>query len=433
MKRLHIMIKTPKIILFACLLCLALASCSLPGQTATATPSAVPTTLPTLPPATATVEPSATAEIPSPTPTSAAEVFHLSEIHMLDAQNGWGVGTRGTQTNPEVARTTDGGMTWTSVTPPDAERAPDSHATAFFLDDQHAWVTITAQPNPALVGATIFRTTDGGATWQGTEIDGSGLMMEFFYPGQIGFFDAQNGWFVVHLGVGMNHDYVAVATTADGGASWKYVVDPAKGNLWMSCQKNDIWFRDAQNAYAVGTCNGVMAGLYFYVTPDGGETWNEANLPPPADGPDVYTNEMSMCEGTDLRFTDAQNGRLLVRCTDMNDMQARRWLYRTQDGGQTWTSTLMPAPLGEVYFLNDELGWYVSPPAPDSTVGTKVFSTQDGGTTWEELAAVDWSGPASFSDAQNGWIAGASQIGKALLHTSDGGAAWAQVPAVIMR
>ena len=338
----------------------------------------------------------------------------------------------GRQLFQKLRELADGGVTWTAVNPPDAVRNEFGRVVAFFMDDQHAWVIFTGEPGPELTGATVWRTVDGGTSWQSVDIDSSGLMMEFFYPGQIAFFDAQNGWLVAHLGLGMNHDYVAVLTTSDGGANWTYVVDPEKNNLWMSCQKNDVWFRDAQHAYAVGTCNGVMAGLYLYDTADGGETWNEITLPAPAERPDAYTNEMSMCEGTDLRFTDDQNGRLLVRCTDMNDMQAQRWLYLTQDGGQTWTSALLPAPLGEIEFLDDNLGWYVAPPLPDSTVGTKVYRTEDAGATWAELATIDWSGPLSFSDAQNGWIAGASAVGKALLRTNDGGATWEQVQAEIL-
>ena len=428
--------KTTLFFLLTCLLSLTLAGCNLPGQNATSTPTIMPipsaTGEPPSPTATASVEPSPTAELPSPTATTALEAFNLSEIHMLNANEGWGTGRRGTALVPEIARTNDGGVTWTAVNPPDAVRQEYGRVIAFFLDDQRAWVIFTGEPGPELTGATIWRTVDSGASWQSEDIDSSGLMMEFFYPGQIAFFDAQNGWLVVHLGVGMNHDYVAVLTTADGGANWKYVVEPEKNNLWMSCQKNDVWFRDAQHAYAVGTCNGVMAGLYLYDTADGGETWNEVNLPAPAETPDAYTNEMSMCEGTDLRFSDAQNGRLLVRCTDMNDMQAQRWLYRTQDGGQNWSSVLLPAPLGEFGLLG-ETGWYISTPL----AGGQVFHTLDGGDTWEAAGSVDWQGDADFLDPSNCWmIVMADEYdqnsARSLYRTSDGGATWEEVPAGIM-
>ncbi len=421
------MSKFTKFFLFAFLGGLLLAGCSLGRQVPPLPPTATPTeTLaaptPTVLPPSPTPEPSPTAEIPP---------FELGQVKMLDALHGWGAGSRGVEHVPEVARTSDGGQTWAPANPPEAVRPPNGRVTAFFMDDRHAWVIYVGEPGPELVNATVWRTADGGATWQPATIDSSGLMMDFFYPGQIAFRDAGHGWMLVHLGVGMNHDYVAVLTTQDGGASWEYIVDPTKDNLWMSCQKNGVWFRDELHGYAVGTCDGVMAGLYLYDTADGGETWNEAALPAPDEVPGAYTDEMSMCEGTDLLFTDAQHGSLLVRCTDMNSMQARRWLYRTVDGGQSWSSALLPAPLGEITFLDENQGWYIAPPAPDSTVGTKVYHTTDGGATWAELAAIDWSGPVNFADAQNGWVAGGSQVGKALLHTADGGATWEQVKALI--
>jgi photosystem II stability/assembly factor-like uncharacterized protein len=406
---------------------LGLAACA-PGAQLTPTPTA------TLVPATGTVEPgpplepsatpapSATfAPTATPTPAHGADLT-LTHVQMLDDRNGWGLGWFTADKAPQVLRTADGGLTWHSVTPPQPSRQ-DTTPVAFFLDGAHAWVTFATQPAPSSIAAVVWRTQDGGKTWSNTPIDGSGLLMEFFYPGQIGFSDPLNGWFLVHLGVGMNHDYVALLTTADGGASWKFVVEPEKDNLWMSCQKNGVWFRDASHGFAVGTCNGVMAGLYLYSTADSGETWQELTLPAPAEMPAAYTNEYSMCEGTDLRFDSALAGWMLVRCTDMNTMKALRWLYRTSDGGQTWIPSLLPAPLGEIAFL-DAQGWYISPPAPDQSAGTTIYHTANSGSTWQSITTVNWSGFPGFSSEKLGWVVAVSGEERALVHSSDGGIHW---------
>ena len=67
----------------------------------------------------------------------------IAAIRMLDAQQGWGIGNRGTGRQDAILRTADGGLTWRDVTPPLPENLAGStrQAAAAFTDAQHAWVT----------------------------------------------------------------------------------------------------------------------------------------------------------------------------------------------------------------------------------------------------------------------------------------------------
>ena len=384
-----------------------------PSPTQTASPSAAPspTTGPTSTPG------------PTNTPVAAGQKIKIGSVHMLDVANGWGVGNYNGEIN-DIFRTQDGGLTWKVVTPPQAAGAGLS-AVPFFLDAQRGWVTYTAQPGgtPAK-DALVWRTSDGGSTWQSVKMQTSAMNMEFFAPGQIGFSDTQNGWMLVHMGVGMMHDYVSIWKTSDGGASWNVVVDPDKDNLPMSCYKNSLWFRDPQHGFLAGSCGGVQKGLFMYATADGGATWQALNLPAPAGHADLFTSDNIMNDGEGLVFKNAQLGYFLVRSHFTNAKTISGWLYLTRDGGQTWKPEPLPTGWGSLDFWDADTGWFLGASAADSFEGTRVFSTADGGTAWKGLTSVNWTGAMQFVDRRNGWVVAKAGNATALVRTRDGGLTW---------
>ena len=76
-------------------------------------------------------------------------------------------------------------------------------------------------------------------------------------------------------------------------------------------------------------------------------------------------------------FLDAEKGFL---CGGMKS------LYRTMDGGISWTKTALPgyadAPVYSVRFFDSNIGIASGNSAPDSR---DIFRTTDGGTTWTEV------------------------------------------------
>lgn len=415
---------------FWVVLALLLASCNLPEassapppETSTAVP--VQTMIPPSPTALPVLSPVATLTA-NPTEVSVKRQVEvkITRIVMLDLETGWATGVVADGKGEEVLRTRDGGVTWEVVTPAGALRGAEVRVVAFFMDAQHAWVAFTRPPYTHDQPVFIWRTSDGGDTWKESALQMSNLMMEFFTVGQIGFLDELHGWLLAHLGAGMSHDYVALLTTSDGGASWRYVVDPEKNNLPMSCYKDSAWFLNEQTGFITGTCGGVIYGLYFYSTPDGGETWNLLNLPAPAETPDAFTSQAVVCLGQNLRGSGT-TVQLLVRCYNPDAAKDHRWLYTSADGGTTWKSSLLPGSWGELAFQGKNLSWYFAQPAPDQTAGTKVYLTRDGGQTWRQISTVNWNGPATFVDEKHGWVVAMTPEGEsALVHTRDGGVTW---------
>jgi photosystem II stability/assembly factor-like uncharacterized protein len=92
-------------------------------------------------------------------------------------------------------------------------------------------------------------------------------------------------------------------------------------------------------------------------------------------------------------------------------------IYRTNDGGQTWTeqSSGTKSPMRDVCFKNENTGTAVG-------WGGTILRTNDGGESWIQQSAGTsrMIYDVSFIDADRGWAAAMDYI----LHTTDGGNTW---------
>jgi photosystem II stability/assembly factor-like uncharacterized protein len=296
---------------------------------------------------------------------------------------------------------------------------------------QDAWVAFGYPPGAPLAAAAVvtWATHDGGKTWSPSaplKVD----TLEQYWPSDLVFVDGHSGWLLAHAGAGMSHDYVVMYATQDGGANWTEVVDPMalpdNGALAMSCYKSGLAFLDAKNGWVSGNCYGVVPGApYLYQTTDGGHTWQFYTLQPPADAPDLFTNENNACGADAPVFVSPTEGKLPVSCQELANNQSRGWLYTTADGGKTWTTNPLPTPFGVLQLLNINAGWWLGGANPtDPTIPRQLYATQDGGQTWTPVKKVNWNGQVDFVDAQTGWAVAKSDQASALVSTSDGGQKW---------
>ena len=272
-----------------------------------------------------------------------------------------------------------------------------------------------------LAEAVVWRTGDGGQSWQASQpLDLSGLA-EVYLPDRLLFVDAQNGWLLVHVGVGMNHDYVALYRTTDGGLSWTRLLDPFNDGGIQSCQKPGLQFVDAQHGWLPGTCNGVAPGVLLFNTADGGATWQAVTLSTPEGAPGLFDSFEVSCGSYDPGFLTDQFGRIAVQCTHLGQEspQIDALMYTTQDGGQTWS--ILPYPGGKLFFINEQTGW---------ALGAQIFTTRDGGVTWSEAPTTGWQAEfdfVSFVNEQAGWALVRLEAQTVLLQTLDGGQTWSQL------
>jgi photosystem II stability/assembly factor-like uncharacterized protein len=194
---------------------------------------------------------------------------------------------------------------------------------------------------------------------------------------------------------------------------------------------------DAANGWAIG---GWGEGSDHVLTSaDGGQTWRDVTPPEPApaDGSLVALGS----------FVDARTGWVTYRYQYEMTIPARAVVWRTQDAGQTWQSSipLDLTGLNEVYWPSDLVfadnlnGWLLAHVgAGMSHDYVALFRTQDGGQSWVRL--IDPYGGSEiqvcqkdilvFPTAQNGWLTGdcgGVMAGAFLYQTTDGGQTWQSV------
>ncbi|SFM97832.1 YCF48-related protein [Dokdonella immobilis] len=298
----------------------------------------------------------------------------------------------------------DGGATWTQRNIPAS--LGDSLYGIHFLDSQRGWTW----------GNSNYRTIDGGATWEPLPLLGSTYSMTFFSPD----FGVATGNF-------------GSQTSRDGGLTWE--ASPQDITTYS--------FVDAQTGLGASA-----TGLYR--TTDGGGTFapvftgaadSVAFLSP--------TVAIAVVDGAFVRSTNAgvtwsvganAEGRtqLFVVSEDVVLASGRSGtfpdyddrLFRSADGGQTWTD------LGEAIPADA----FAAAPAFSMAGASAVIASNGTGDLYRSSnAGLDWtrvyatpgprpgfldSGAPVFVDAQTGYFGfGAGFI----LKTTDAGASWMQI------
>ncbi len=333
----------------------------------------------------------------------------LHELFMLDEQHGWARGRLAEEQVEQILVTSDGGESWQLRTPAAAPRPrPEMQqvlaASATFASAEVGWVSYWL-PAPLAADASpqVWATRDGGLTWEASEPLALGdLPFDFFGPSDLGFLDEEFGWLLAHLGAGMSHDYVAIFTSSDGGATWQRVTDPEQSPEIQGCNKSALLFTSENDGWLAGDCPGLMPQLMLYRTADGGATWQPALLPLVEGQPAASAGELGDACGVRQMARLAPDTLLLsLHCFDWEADSRSAWLYRSDDGGASWQAEPLPVSDGLFDFIAPNAGWILGEAEGEPGV---LFVTDDGGATWERQAQLPGQGQVTFVDEQHGWI-----------------------------
>ncbi|MGD0611655.1 MAG: hypothetical protein ABSB41_09075 [Anaerolineales bacterium] len=346
---------------------------------------------------------------------TSGQKISITYIRMLDSMRGWAIGGL-SMVSDHVFTTKDGGQTWRDVTPP--EPTPGQglqwQALGAFIDTSSAWVVYAPSfGSPAPQSVSIWYTHDGGASWQVSQLDTSAYQ-EFFDPSHLVFMDNQHGWMLAHVGVGMNHDYVVIAATSDGGVSWNVLLDPVKDGSIQSCPKNGMAFADTQTGWLTPDCNGVDPTPHLFQTVDGGSTWTRLDLPAPVGQPDLFTNDS--CGMHSPAVFSALAAAFDMKCLDNATFKVEQdYLYRTSDGGKTWQTNSYPG--GDLSFFSPQWGLALNQDL--------IQVTTDGGQHWTiKSQGITWNGQFSFVDTSLGWAVATNASAVALVKTVSSNGNW---------
>jgi hypothetical protein len=151
-------------------------------------------------------------------------------------------------------------------------------------------------------------------------------------------------------------------------------------------------FYDAEHGWVVSE-DAFSSSLSLWRTADGGGTWTRTILP-------AVPNPAELMGFASTFWIDANHAVIDVR-GGMGEGYLDGLLF-TADGGATWSEPAMRSATagadgltGDPYFLDSKIGWLAG-----GAPGTRLWATRDGGTSWtlQQLAV-----PAGYLDDQGGF------------------------------
>ena len=273
--------------------------------------------------------------------------YNVSDVFLIDSMNIILVGD-------SIYKSTDGGMTWNNKT---NENFIGLLNSVFFIDSDIGW---------ACGDGILLKTTDAGETW-------SQFPWNFSYFSDVFFTSKDNGWLATFSGI---------YKTTNGG------------NLWQIKSQGDYY-----QIKFVNTNLGWATGYYpntdnysLVKTTDNGNTWNEKYI--------FHNNTIG-----EFSFVSELTG-----WTIDNDS-----LMKTTDGGDSWHAYPLPTSSNSFFEFVDSLNGIV--------FGYSIYKTIDGGLSWLECNSFTHSYyfASSFFNKDIGMLIGR---GGTLLKTIDGGSTW---------
>jgi photosystem II stability/assembly factor-like uncharacterized protein len=271
---------------------------------------------------------------------AAAGADTFESATLIDGQRGWAVNHQG-----HVFVTHSSGATWSKI----SELKDFTCANQIeFLNEKDGWIRECL---------SIWRTRDGGITWRKT--------LSTVTPGVLG---QPTGVFPVNAdSLVSSGSGGQVYLTKDGGETWRIETPLAGDNIDF----NDVWFADQNHGWLAGyqvLVAGESLRALLLETTDGGESWKELAV-------DADIRPSSVCFVGDQGWLAGSR-----RIVDGESVKLVGVLLSTKDGGRHWN----PVQFGpeepfftDVRFTDERHGWIAG---RDS-----LYRTEDGGKTWSSV------------------------------------------------
>ncbi|MCD6098216.1 T9SS type A sorting domain-containing protein [bacterium] len=179
-------------------------------------------------------------------------VTEFWDIAVADSLHIWAVGiqTRWREGISNVTFSTDGGETWSRYDYPPLN-LPIPMYSVYFYDSLLGFI--------GTYDDTLYRTEDGGESWETLEIRSAGGILDIF------FLNDTLGWFV--------NGNSKIFKTTDGGLSWEHISYFSDVTSW------DFDIPRPRGLHFINENEGFLASGDLYHTTDGGLSWEIIPLP----------------------------------------------------------------------------------------------------------------------------------------------------------
>ncbi len=327
--------------------------------------------------------------------------------------------------------TTDGGTHWRTITPPALRRAGDPVARIVDLDvvdSRTIWISAadvpgTVQANGSLRHSELERSDDGGRRWRSVVLPGclacSGASLSFV--------DHADGFALVPFSSG-GVPSPRLYRTGDGGATWQVVSAPPAGGRLLFTSRSRGWLVTDPSRWAGPTHSRPLGGGVLYRTTDGGRSWRRARLPVPA----RYRGHAATVGVP--RFFGLRDGVVPVRFRDAKTRAQQLVVYSTHDGGLRWTTSLGPSQADlrtSQWGIPQASGFSAATPRDWALFANGVvYLTHDAGARWIAVRPryaprVPGVWDFSLTSPTSAWaIFAAGRAGAALVRTENSGRDW---------
>lgn len=231
------------------------------------------------------------------------------------------------------------GVSWSDITLPYSYLGPNN---------VYVYNSTTLYQVYNVSGATVIsKSTNAGANWFvvtsniGFNLDNGGMNNDIFVNDAVGYGVSING---------------IIYKTTNGGLNWFTLYDLGSPN---SSAPRSARFFSEQNGF-------VISGNKFYKTTTGGTSWDEHII-----SSNIYTNSGTF-------FLNENIGWIIVTERASPDFIDRNYVYKTNNGGSTWTNISRIESGGirsTIRFTNENDGYLASQ--------YFIFKTTNSGSNWD--------------------------------------------------
>jgi photosystem II stability/assembly factor-like uncharacterized protein len=321
----------------------------------------------------------------------------------LEAEaEGWAATARG------LSATTDGGASWSAVTPP--EVVPEQIRGVRFAGAS-GWLVVATGARKAPL--SLYRTADSGRTWTSSPLPVP-ADVDVAAPADV----QQAGETQLFVGLRLEPNRFRLSRglllrSSDGGVNWKRTALPAGGRVTFPTDRD-------------GWLVGGLASEQLYATHNGGAGWKPVKPAPAIKGAASTVYALPA-------FTSETDGVLPVSLAA--GTRSTLAFETTTDGGRSWTAAAL-VRTGKPLAFNTAVPAAIA--APDvwlAAVGTKLVAVTDGGLTRTTVGTLPGTvATLQFTSPSTGWAQVRAACAKSaptcamkLYATADGGITWTRL------